>query len=48
MSRHYQFESNMSLAGANADHRVRVKASEQAQVLLALYNEIAAKTGGSL
>ena len=47
MSRHYQFESNMSLAGANADHRVRVKASEQAQVLLALYNEIAAKTGGS-
>jgi molybdopterin-containing oxidoreductase family iron-sulfur binding subunit len=44
MSRHYQFESNMSLSGANADHRVRIKASEQSHVLLELYNQIAKLT----
>lgn len=47
MSRHYQFESNLSLSGANADHRVRIKASEEAQVLLELYNQIARLTGNS-
>ncbi len=40
MSRHIQFEANMSLTGANADKRVPVKPSEQLQVLKAL-------TGGS-
>ena len=40
MSKHYQFEANMSLAGANADVRVPVTPTQQLQVLKAL-------TGGS-
>ena len=40
MSKHYQFEANMSLAGANADVRVPVTPTQQMQVLKAL-------TGGS-
>ncbi|WP_456438657.1 TAT-variant-translocated molybdopterin oxidoreductase [Psychroserpens sp.] len=40
MSRHYQFEANMSLSGANSDIRVPVTPSQQQQVLNAL-------TGGS-
>jgi len=40
MSRHVQFESNMSLTGANADKRFMVKPSEQAQVLLNIYNAL--------
>lgn len=45
MSRHYQFETNMTLTGSNADVRVPVKPSEQGKVVLALYNAIAAKSG---
>ncbi|MFN4233210.1 MAG: TAT-variant-translocated molybdopterin oxidoreductase [Bacteroidia bacterium] len=45
MSRHFQFETNLSLSGANADVRVPVKPSEQGKVVLALYNAIAAKAG---
>ncbi|AXT61219.1 4Fe-4S dicluster domain-containing protein [Aquimarina sp. AD10] len=37
MSKHIQFESNMSLSGANADTRVAIKPSQQKQVLAALY-----------
>ncbi len=37
MSRHIQFEANMSLTGANADRRVPVTPSQQKQVLAALY-----------
>ena len=44
MSRHIQFEANLSMAGANADKRVPVKPSEQRAVLAALYGHI---TGGS-
>ncbi len=40
MSRHIQFEANMSLTGANADKRILTKPSEQKQVLVALYNNI--------
>ena len=36
MSRHIQFEANMSLSGANADKRVPTKPSEQAKVIAAL------------
>ncbi|MDX1461713.1 MAG: TAT-variant-translocated molybdopterin oxidoreductase [Marinirhabdus sp.] len=36
MSKHYQFEANMSLAGANADVRVPVTPSQQLMVLKAL------------
>ena len=45
MSRHIQFESNMSLTGSNADKRYRIKASDGRQVLLGLYNAIATKAG---
>jgi MoCo/4Fe-4S cofactor protein with predicted Tat translocation signal len=47
MSKHYHFEANMSLTGANADERFMVKPSEFGKVALALYNEVAKQTGGS-
>jgi molybdopterin-containing oxidoreductase family iron-sulfur binding subunit len=47
MSRHYQVESHMSLTGSNADNRILVKPSEQGAAICALYNEVAALTGGS-
>ncbi len=40
MSRHIQFESNMTLTGGNADKRHMVKPSEQAGILTALYNAV--------
>ncbi len=45
MSRLYQFETNMSLTGSNADYRYQIKPSEEASVLLKLYNILAEKTG---
>ncbi|EAZ80569.1 TAT-variant-translocated molybdopterin oxidoreductase [Algoriphagus machipongonensis] len=45
MSRHYQFESNLSLSGANADYRTSIKASQSGLAVLALYNAIAKKAG---
>ncbi len=39
MSRHYQFESNMSLSGANADVRVPILPSLQVEVLKALVSD---------
>jgi molybdopterin-containing oxidoreductase family iron-sulfur binding subunit len=47
MSKHYQFESNLSLTGANADYREPVKVSEQGKVALNLYNAVAKIVGGS-
>ncbi len=41
MSRHYQFEANMSLSGANSDKRIPATPSQQLQILNAL-------TGGSV
>ncbi|MGV8945008.1 MAG: TAT-variant-translocated molybdopterin oxidoreductase [Lutibacter sp.] len=40
MSRHIQFESNMSLTGANADKRVMVKPSDQNLALIKLYQAV--------
>ncbi len=45
MSRHYQFESNLSITGANADYRTMIKASQEGLVVAQLYNLIAAKAG---
>ena len=45
MSRHIQFESNMSLTGANADKRVPVKPSEQKKALAKLHSLV---VGGSV
>jgi Fe-S-cluster-containing dehydrogenase component/anaerobic selenocysteine-containing dehydrogenase len=48
MSRLYQFETNMSLTGSNADYRYQIKPSEEAAVLLKLYNTLAKKTGNAV
>ncbi len=45
MSRHYQFESNLSLTGSNADHRTRVRPSQMGAVAVSLYNKIASMAG---
>ena len=45
MSRSYQFESKLSLTGANADYRTGIRPSDESAILLNLYNAIAKKTG---
>jgi MoCo/4Fe-4S cofactor protein with predicted Tat translocation signal len=45
MSRHYQFESVLSLAGSNADYRTPIKPSQEGLVVAALYNKV---VGGSI
>ncbi|WKK65421.1 TAT-variant-translocated molybdopterin oxidoreductase [Lutimonas zeaxanthinifaciens] len=48
MSRHIQFESNMTLSGGNSDKRIVVKPSEQLQVMSKLYEAIVnGKNSGS-
>lgn len=47
MSRHYQFESNLSLTGANADYRSMIKPSQEGLIVAQLHNLIAAKAGSS-
>src|SRR5690606_21230518 len=38
MSKHFQLEANMSLAGANADKRIPMTVAQQKQALADLYN----------
>ena len=45
MLRHIHFESGMSLTGANADIRKKIRPSEEKTLLIDLYNKIAEKTG---
>ena len=45
MSRHYQFESILSITGANADYRTQIKPSEEGAIVVQLYNLIANKAG---
>ncbi|WP_066756454.1 TAT-variant-translocated molybdopterin oxidoreductase [Crocinitomix algicola] len=40
MSRHFQFESNMSMTGSNADVRSMIKPSEQGKVLALLHKKV--------
>ncbi len=47
MSKHYQFESNLSVAGSNADYRGMIKPSEQANVLAYLLGKFGVNTGVS-
>src|SRR5690606_9527997 len=47
MSRHIQIESYMSLAGSNADNRIRINASEAGATRARLYNQIASAKGAS-
>jgi len=44
MSRHIQFESGLSVTGANADTRIPIKPSEEGIAILSLYNAIAGTT----
>ncbi len=48
MSRHWQFESRMSLTGANADERVMIKPSQVPGTVIALHDAVAKKTGGTV
>jgi len=47
MSRHFQFETNMSITGSNADVRGAIRPSDEGQAVIALYNAIAKSTGAS-
>ncbi len=47
MSHHVQIESHMSLTGSNADNRILVKPSHIGAAVVALYNEVAQRTGGT-
>jgi len=45
MSRHFQFESIMSITGSNADYRAMIKPSEQAAVLSYILGKFGVNTG---
>lgn len=45
MNKHYQFESDLTLTGSNADKRVAIKPSEEGFYIANLYNEVAALVG---
>ena len=45
MSRHFQYESLMSLTGSNADYRIAIKPSQEGLIIAKLYNLIASKAG---
>jgi len=47
LSKHYQFETNMTLTGSNADERIPIKPSDEKLILLNIFNKIAAKNGMS-
>ena len=47
MSKHYQFETIMSLTGSNADVRAAIKPSEYGAVVAHLYNAVASAMGGA-
>lgn len=47
MSRHYQFESCLSLTGSNADFRTMIKPSQEGLVVANLYNLVASELGAS-
>lgn len=47
MSKHFQFESVMSITGSNADYRAMIKPSEQANVLAYMLKEFGVATSAS-
>ena len=47
MSKHVQFESTLTLTGSNADYRIPLNPSQEAETILSLYNNIAQKSGGN-
>ncbi len=47
MSKHFQFESNLSISGSNADYRGMIKPSEQGNVLSYILGKFGVSTGVS-
>ena len=47
MSRHIQFETNLSLTGSNADERIGIKPSEMGLALISLYNKVSGSSVAS-
>lgn len=45
MSRHIQFEGNMSLTGTNADYRFPIRPAQEGKALMSLYNALAKGMG---
>ncbi|CAH0997005.1 hypothetical protein EMA8858_03142 [Emticicia aquatica] len=48
MSRHFQFETGLTITGASADYRGMIKPSQEGTLVLALYNKVAAALGGKV
>ncbi len=48
MSKHYQLEANLSLTGANADHRIPIHPQEEGIILIHLYNILAKKSNQTI
>ncbi|MCO5232609.1 MAG: TAT-variant-translocated molybdopterin oxidoreductase [Chitinophagales bacterium] len=48
MSRHYQFQSNVTITGSKADYKYAIKPSQEKAVLIALYNKLAGTTLASV
>jgi len=48
MSQHFQFESNMSLTGANADYRTPCTPADQKNILAYIHDRIVSGSGGSI
>ena len=46
MSKHYQFESRMSLTGSNADSRIKIRPSQEGSTVAAIYSAVASAMGG--
>lgn len=47
MSKHFQFETSLSLAGSNADVRMPIKPSEHGKIVVALYNYLNGNKSGA-
>lgn len=47
MSRHFQFEANLSVTGSNADVRIPIKPSAEGVALISLYNKVASLAGAA-
>jgi molybdopterin-containing oxidoreductase family iron-sulfur binding subunit len=48
MSQHFQFESNMSLTGANADHRIPCTPADQKNILAYIHDRLIGGSAGQL
>lgn len=46
MSKHFQYESGMSLTGSNADSRVKIEPGQEWEYLAAIYNELSEGSQG--